>query len=227
MDKDLLRALVDLRQLYQKQRIGFGNRIGAIERGVDIPSNGSMDILTKYMTRFMDLEAETEKDILNAIKGNEIIARMQNVKGIGPLLAAKLVALIDIRVADSVSALWRYAGYGVVNGKAERPTKGEKLHYNSRLKTYLYVVGDSFLKSHSPYAEIYYSSLEYYRANRPDWTDSHCKRAARRRMLKVFLAHLWEQWRTLEGLPTRPLYAQERLGHDHYMDAQAFGWPGW
>lgn len=224
-NRDLLRALVDLRQQYQKQRIIFSNRLSAIERGVDVPSNGANGVLEKYMERFVALEKETENDILELTKEDDLIHGMAQVKGIGVILAAKVAAFIDIHRADTVSALWRYAGYGVVDGKREYPVKGEKLHYNKRLKAYLYVVGDSFLKSHSPYAEVYYSSLEYYQANRPDWTEPHCKKAARRKMIKVFLAHLWEYWRKLEGLPTRPLYVHERLEHTHTLDARDFGWP--
>ncbi|MBW2674350.1 MAG: hypothetical protein JRD89_13230 [Deltaproteobacteria bacterium] len=40
----------------------------------------------------------------------------------------------------------------------------------------------------------------------------HVDARARRRMLKLFLAHLWVVWRTMEGLPVHEPYAA-RLGH--------------
>jgi hypothetical protein len=45
----------------------------------------------------------------------------------------------------------------------QRPKKGEKLSYNVRLKTALYLVGDSFIKSRSPYRDLYDRKKEYYR----------------------------------------------------------------
>lgn len=35
---------------------------------------------------------------------------------------------------------------------------------------------------------------------------------------KVFLSHVWEQWRILEGLPVRQPYALEKLGHHVYIE---------
>jgi hypothetical protein len=143
---------------------------------------------------------------------------------VGDILAAKVISMIDIQRADTVSALWRYAGYGVVNGEREKPTKGEALHYNKRLKTTCYLIGSSFLRSNSPYRQIYDSSKEYYETNR-DWTKLHRHHAAMRKMIKVWLSHLWEVWRTLEGLPVRNIYAEDKLGHNHYISPQDYGWP--
>ncbi len=36
--------------------------------------------------------------------------------------------------------------------------------------------------------------------------------------VKIFLSHVWEQWRILEGLPVRQPYALEKLGHQTYID---------
>jgi len=149
---------------------------------------------------------------------------MVEVRGIGYMLAAKTVAMIDIERAETVSALWRYAGYGVVDGERERPTKGEKLHYNKRLKTTCYLIAVSMLRSNSPYRKIYDSAREYYAANR-DWTKGHCHNASLRKMTKIWLQHLWITWRKLEGMPTNDPYAHEKLAHNSYYTPQEFGWP--
>lgn len=133
--------------------------------------------------------------------------------------------MIDIHRCDTVSALWRYTGYGVVEGQRERPTKGERLHYNARLKTTLYLVATSFMRCGSPYRAIYDSSKAYYEANRPEWTKGHIHAASLRRMIKVFLVHLYMRWRTLEGLEARALYVHERLGHSSYEAPESYGWP--
>lgn len=223
---DSLRALVDLRdRTLQKSRIAFGNRLDAIERGADVVSDQARVILEKWQARFEELEKEADKDIAALVGDSPIVADLTALKGVGNLLAAKTIAMIDIYRADTVSALWRYCGYGVSEGERERPKAGEKLHYNIRLKTTLYLVSTSFLRCNSPYRAIYDSSKEYYQANRLEWTKAHIHAAAMRKMTKVFLSHLWERWRTLEELPTRDLYVHERLGHTHQYKASDFGWP--
>ena len=226
MDAITLRALVDLRdRTLQKSRIAFSNRLDAIERGDDQPSNGSIELLERWHKRFSDLEKELDQDIAQLVDGVLLVELMTEVKGVGKILAAKVISMIDIERADTVSALWRYAGYGVINGEREKPVKGEKLHYNKRLKSTCYLVGSSFLKSNSPYRQIYDNAKEYYEINRTDWTKLHRHNAAMRKMIKVWLSHLWEVWRKLEGLPVRNIYAEDKLGHNHYIKPQDYGWP--
>jgi len=226
MPDNLLRALVDLRdRQIQKARIQFGNRLAAIEQSADDPSvSDQRNVVDKWLIRFTDLEMELNKDIARAVKTEPIYESLSGLKGIGPLLSAKLIAMIDIERADTVSALWRYCGYGVVDGERERPTKGEKLHYNARLKTTLYLVASSFLKCNSPYREVYDDAKTFYQAGRPDWTKAHIHNAAMRKMIKVFLSHLWEAWRVIENLPVRGTYVHDRLNHDHEYKAEDFGW---
>ena len=146
------------------------------------------------------------------------------VKGVSFTLAAKVVSLIDIQRASNVSSLWRYAGYAVVDGKRERMHKGEKSHYNRRLKTACFQVAESFLKSRSPYSNVYYEAKEYYLANRPDWTKNHCHLAAMGKCIKIWLEHVWLVWRQLEGLPVNEPYVIAHMGHVDYITPQEMGW---
>lgn len=226
MSNELLRALVDLRdRQIQKARIQFGNRVDALERGVDNGFPQQMAVAEKWAMRFQLLEEELDKDIADAVKHYAIYDYVSSLKGIGPILAAKLIAMIDIEQSPNISSLWRYAGYAVIDGERERPVKGEKLHYNKRLKTTCYLIGSSFLKCGSPYREVYDSARVYYEANRPDWTKGHQHNAAMRKMIKRFLSHLWQVWRELEGLEVTEPYVQSRLGHDSIDSPAAYGWP--
>ena len=63
--------------------------------------------------------------------------------GIGPVIASGLCAHIDVSKADTVSALWKYAGQAP---GFDRKTKGQKLCYNARLKTLCWKLGESFCK---------------------------------------------------------------------------------
>jgi hypothetical protein len=47
--------------------------------------------------------------------------------------------------------------------------------------------------------------------------------AARRKMVKIFLSHLWVKYREAEGLPISKPYALEYLeGHTHYISPDRF-----
>ena len=64
-------------------------------------------------------------------------------KGIGPVIAAGLLAHIDIERCPNVGPLWRFAG---LDPSLPRAVKGEKRHYNTALKTICWKAGESFVK---------------------------------------------------------------------------------
>lgn len=243
-----IRALVDWRWSIQKQRIRLGNQLFAktalseedqeeTEEGDRKPQPRVVDpetveILTKYYEVFRTMELELDKDIKRSVENEEIFQYMKPIKGLGPLLSAKLISMIDIKRPNTVSALWRYAGLGVVKdengvGHAERRVKGEPLHYNMKLKSTMFLVVSSFLKSNSPYRVVYDRTKERYKQIRPDWPLMRIHRTAMRKTAQVFLSHLYEVWRKLEGLSVRPLYVHEYLkdaGHEFVYQAKDFGW---
>lgn len=99
-------------------------------------------------------------------------------------------------------------------GLAERMAKGEKAGYNPRLKSLLYKIGCSFIKTNSPYRAVYDDTKRRYEEARPDWSRKRIHLTAMRKMEKVFLANLWEAWRQAEGLPTRVKeYPFDQLNH--------------
>jgi hypothetical protein len=225
LDNTLVRSYVQVRDnVLQKGRIAFGNRISAVENGSDEMDTEIFDRLKWWYDMFEELEKRATEELIEACKGIEIIERMCAIKGISYVYAAQIYSMVDIHRADTVSALWRYAGYAVIEGKREYPVAGERMHYNKRLKTVLYNVAGSFMKARAPYSEIYYKSREYYEANREEWTKGHINNAARRKMTKLFLSHLWLVWRQIEGLPTREPYVHEKLGHTTYYPPEDFGW---
>lgn len=62
------------------------------------------------------------------------------------------------------------------------------------------------------------------KVDRKPWrecTAGHRDRAAKRYMIKMFLAELYEFWREMEGLPVRPPYQEEYLGHKHGKEGKA------
>lgn len=231
-DAEILRVLVDQRDAIQKLRISQGNRINAIMDGRDTTSEEVLSVAQRLYGRFQALELEIDGDIEHFGSRFDIIREMQKVKGLGPSLSAQIISQVDITLCSSVSVMWKWCGLGVTDGEADRRRKGEKVSYNPRLKTILLKkLGDSFLKSRSPYRDIYDHWIEVYterNANEPDpekrRTEAHIKNMARRKMVMRFVSHLWVVWREIEGLPVTKPYAHAILGHTHYEAPSQYGW---
>lgn len=102
------------------------------------------------------------------------------------------------------------------SGKAQRPTKGEKLPYNAFLRAKLIgVLGSGLLRNASPWRKFYDDYK--HRKQSAGWgvSDGHRHKAATRYMVKIMLLEIWKAWREFEGLPVRPSYQEEKLGHVH------------
>ena len=69
---------------------------------------------------------------------------LRGVFGVGPVLAAGLLAHIDIKQASTVGHIWSYAG---IAGDGQKPwQKGQKRPWNPTLKTICWRLSDSFVK---------------------------------------------------------------------------------
>jgi hypothetical protein len=156
----------------------------------------------------------------------------KNIRGISNSLAGQLLAQIDdIELSPTVSALWRYCGLAVIDGKAEGK---DSRSYNRRLKATCWNIAQSFVKMQtSPYIEIYYEEKARLRTLHPErikvknkqgkevwrYNDGHIARMAERKMIKIFLQHLWVRWREQEGLPVSKPYVIDIMGHAKYIEA--------
>ena len=251
-----LRWVADSYYRTQRERIRCGNQISAVERGADqMPIPVSIML---HQQRMLLSEDELIRDMERLTVAHPAMHWLGQVRGVGPVLAAKTIGLIEkIDTFDTCSKLWRFAGYAVMEAKCrtcmgtgmwtparakadvepvvcpacngslllpqrERPVKGERLHYNVRLKTVVYLVATSFLKGGSPYRVVYDQARAHYEVRRPYWTKAHQHMAAMRKMSKLFLSHLWQTWREAEGLSTRPPYALEYLEHSTFSDPWTF-----
>lgn len=216
-----LRWLTDVYNQVQKLRISLGNRRLAYEQGRD--SHVPPPRMTRWEESLVEMETSIKREMDYVIKDHPAWPWLAGVRGIGPTLATKMLGLIgDVGKFPTVSKLWRFAGYAVIEGSREYHKKGEKAHYSTRLKTVLYLVGDSFIKSNSPYRAIYDGAKEHYHSTHPEWTKGHVHLASKRKMVKLFLSHLWEVWRIAEGHSVRPPYVQEYLGHTTISDPWQF-----
>jgi len=224
------RALVETFYAIQHHRIKAANRIEAYVRlGMD---QDKADTLHQFVDdNLVAMEEKLKKMIQDQVKTHPFYEYwLESVKGIGPALAGSLVACIEpISRFDNISKLWRYAGMAVMDGAAERRTKGEKIHWSPFLKTTCWKIGEQFVKQGDLYRRIYDESKAKDRQKHPEqvksgkkskegkeimlYTDMHIHNRAKRKAVKMFLSHLWLKWREMEGLPVTDPYAIAILKH--------------
>ena len=143
--------------------------------------------------------------------------------GIGPVIAAGLIAHIDISKAPTAGSVWRYAGLDPTS----KWEKGQKRPFNAELKTLSWKVGQSFMKFSGRdqcfYGKLYQQDKERRtklneegayaeRAKEiltsKNWSDNDSKKVlqsgklpkgqidaqARRFAVKIFLSHFHAVW---------------------------------
>lgn len=119
------------------------NRIRAAGQARSMSKDGEpIAVLDWLLQQSQTLEKQVAR-ALDAYSGAHpvgIWARKQ--KGIGPVIAAGLLAHIDIHQAPTVGHIWNYAG---LNPEIEWK-KGEKRPWNASLKTLCWKIGESFVK---------------------------------------------------------------------------------
>lgn len=146
--------------------------------------------------------------------------------------------LRGIGAFDTVSKLWAWFGLHTVDGKAARRRKGGTVTWNPKMRTLAFKIGRQFVLQGDFYRQIYDQYKARLHRDRPTPQDcpryAECKASlknrtvpackghidamSRRYAVKMFLSHLWEAWRRLEGLPIRPPYSHEYLGHSHRVE---------
>ena len=136
---------------------------------------------------------------------------LNKVKGIGPILASGLIAWLcnPILKANYVSQIWGYCGLA----PNQERKRGEKLSYNPHLKTFCWKIGQSFIKFPCFGRKLYEAFRKDCERKHPDWSKLHCHNWARRKVVKLFIASVWEMWREMNGLPVTEPYPIEYLGH--------------
>jgi len=233
-------ALVDAEFLIEKVRVQAQVRLAHLVRNGRADPDGE-----ELFTRVGQLEKWLDGRISTLLKGHPAYPWFSRVKGIGNENIAKILGPIDIERAQTISALWKFAGYApTAEGKAMKRTKGEKLPYNSQLRVMCWRLGSSLLRAKGAYYMQYLAYKEglQQRSERqgirivpatdlpkqegkryePDdmLAEGHIHMMAMRKMIKLFLAHLWLVWREAKGLPTRCPYAHEYQGHSTFVSPE-------
>ena len=147
--REAVRFFYDL----QKLRIQQGNRAGSETIMLDGKDKEFHDTRSQTLAQ---LEKNELKNITRLVRKEPIYKWLKAQKGIGPTMSGVLLSEIDIRRCETVSALWKFCGLDVQNGHAPRRTKGQKLTYNSWLRTKVVgVAADCMIKAGSDWRQHY------------------------------------------------------------------------
>jgi hypothetical protein len=141
--------------------------------------------------------------------------------------------LRGIEAFPTVSKYWAWCGLDVREGHAPKRKYGESIDWNPKMRTLAWKIGKQFVIQGERYRMLYdveklrltatrlpvgfcphYDECKAKLKNRSEPAcKGHIDAMARRKTVKLFLSHVWEKWRELEGLPVRQPYALEYLGH--------------
>jgi len=137
LSDDEARFLVDAYYAMQRDRIRAGHQERTLAKG-----NEPHDVMSWLMGQRETLEKQVARalDAYSASKVPGIWAR--SIVGIGPIIAAGLLAHIDITKAPTVGHIWRFAGLD----PTVKWDKGTKRPWNGALKRLCWLIGESFVK---------------------------------------------------------------------------------
>lgn len=225
LDRNSARYLVDLYYQVQDYRKASYNQVRKLTKEEELEPDSMLEYVAQ---NFEMLEGEIKKALKIYVQQQPIGQWLLSIAGIGEVLAAGLIANIDINKCETAGAIWRFAGLD--------PTmewnKGEIRPFNARLKTLCWKIGESFVKVSNndkdfygkiykerkeyeqvkndagEYAEQAREKLEKYKIGKDteaykyysigQLPPAHIQSRAKRYAVKIFLSHLFDVWYRLE-----------------------------
>lgn len=113
------------------------------------------DLPNEFVSHMFEYFTQAEKNLLSALdafaKASPKGQWLLSICGIGPVIAAGLVAHIDVTDRPTAGHIWRFAGLDPTMKWGE----GNKRPWNARLKVLCWKAGESFVKVQSRDADVY------------------------------------------------------------------------
>lgn len=243
LTKQEARYLVDTYYQLQDYRISTASQVRSIDYPVKFDENGKKIKLTEeekeelnklpkepheVLDWFLDNAEMLENQIKKALDafsdGDEVGLWLKSICGIGPVIAAGLMAHIDITKAPTAGHIWAFAGLD----PTKTWEKSQVRPWNAKLKVLCWKAGQSFVKvsnnENDVYGKIYKQRKAYeqekneageYKSqadaillNKKIGKDTdayksysqgklppaHIQARAERYAVKIFLSHLHEIW---------------------------------
>ncbi len=137
LDQASARKIVDAYYTLQENRMAFAAQTRELEK------QGSPHELVALLYDGLYRMEKALKRPLEQFAGSTVEGKWALEQyGIGPVLAAGLLAHIDITKAPTAGSVWRYAGLD----PTQTWEKGQKRPFNAELKTLCWKIGQSFMK---------------------------------------------------------------------------------
>jgi hypothetical protein len=244
------RYLVDLYYTMQRNRIRSANAAKPMVESEE-PHACIRAMFTK--AHLMENEIRAYLDKYSSAQTLGIWARSN--KGVGPVIAAGLLAHIDLDRCTTAGGIWRFSGLDPTSTWG----KGERRPWNARLKTLCWKIGQSFMKLHNDEDCFYgklYSQRKAYEVERNEsggnaataaeslaakkFRESDTKKAyeagmlpdgrielrAERYAVKLFLSHYFAVGYMLKNGPgSKPPIPYAIAFGGHVHEIQIPGWP--
>lgn len=219
LSKQEARYLVDSYYQIQEYRKATSNQVRAMEE-----SEEPHEVTDWLLANLETLENQIKRALDAYTDGDPVGRWCKGITGIGPVIAAGLLAHIDIEKAPTAGHIWSFAG---LDPRREWK-KGELRPWNAKLKVLCWKIGQSFVKvsnnDKDVYGKIYKARKELEMANNEaglyadqakaklekfnigKTTDAykaysigklppaHIQQRAERYATKIFLSHLHEVW---------------------------------
>lgn len=237
------RYLVDLYYTIQNNRIRAMSQVRASS-----DSGEPNEVIKWSFDNFRSIESGCKSALHSYVKSTVVGEWMLSIHGIGPVIAAGMMAHIDITKAPTAGHIWRFAGLD----PTVKWEKKNKRPWNAALKTLCWKTGQSFMKLRNSendfYGKVYEArkALEITRNENGDYaatareqleaknygqnqTREHLESGklspaqidarARRYAVKMFLSHLHHvMYEDYYNMRPPRPYVIEHLGHAHYIE---------
>ena len=153
-----LNRMVDADLTIEKLRVASEVRLSHLAK------HNEKDLETEELhRRLKDLEDFVDGRIAYLIESHPAYDWFSCIKGVGRENIAKVVALIDITKAPTISSLWMFAGFAPgENGKAMKRVKGQKLRYNSQLRSMCWRLAVSLKRVKGKFYQYYIQEKDKY-----------------------------------------------------------------
>lgn len=240
MSDDEARFLVRNYYIMQEDRKRYNNQIRSLEE--------TENLLLKHLSSSATIaENNIKKAMEDYTDAHPVGAWLKSIYGIGPIIAAGLLAHIDITKAPTAGHIWSFAGLD----PTKTWNKGEKRPFNPDLKKVCYFIGQSMMKFSGNdkcyYGKLYLERKEYEvkrnesggnkelaatlitKYNKKTESYKHLlggklppaqiDARARRWCVKIFLSHLQAHWFKVQyGVEAPKPFAIAILGHAHMIE---------
>ncbi len=185
---DEARFMVSAYYQLQKMRKGTGNQLRAL-----VEAESPHEIIDWVHENTRRVERALVVALDHYSDSHEVGRWSKSIRGIGPIIAAGLLAHIDITKAPTAGALWRFAGLD----PAVQWDKGQKRPWNADLKTLCWNLGKSFVyqsnREDSLYGPVYQKRkvLEQERNERGDFASQAAVKLKKFKIGKDTDAYKW------------------------------------